>query len=135
VERPDLTQKWVRWILDNKYDNSYVGIDGNDDAGTLSAWYVFSSLGFYPIAGTDIYQLGAPLFKNAVLQMGEHQLNIGTENYDPNNIYVKKILLNSKPLDRTWIKHEEIANGGQLNFIMAKEPHLLINQQSSKSTL
>ncbi|HCO84818.1 MAG TPA: hypothetical protein DIT95_14990, partial [Arenibacter sp.] len=114
VERPDLTQKWVRWILDNKYDNSYVGIDGNDDAGTLSAWYVFSSLGFYPIAGTDIYQLGAPLFKNAVLQMGEHQLNIGTENYDPNNIYVKKILLNSKPLDRTWLKHEEIANGGQL---------------------
>ncbi len=135
VERPDLTQKWVRWILDNKYDNSYVGIDGNDDAGTLSAWYVFSSLGFYPIAGTDIYQLGAPLFKNAVLQMGEHQLNISTENYDPNNIYVKKILLNSKPLDRTWIKHEEIANGGQLTFIMAKEPHLLINQQSSKSTL
>jgi len=135
VDRPDLTQKWVRWILDNKYDNSYVGIDGNDDAGTLSAWYIFSSLGFYPIAGTDIYQLGAPLYKSAILQMGENQMTIDTENYDPNNIYVKKILLNGRPLDRTWIKHEEIAEGAQLTFIMAKEPQFLINKQSSKSTL
>jgi predicted alpha-1,2-mannosidase len=135
VGRPDLTQKWVRWILDNKYDNSYIGIDGNDDAGTLSAWYIFSSLGFYPIAGTDIYQLGAPLFKSAIMQMDEHQLTIGTENYDPNNIYVKKILLNGRPLDRNWIRHKEIANGGQLTFIMAKEPEFSIDQQSSKSIL
>jgi predicted alpha-1,2-mannosidase len=133
--RPDLTQKWVRWILDNKYDNSYVGIDGNDDAGTLSAWYIFSSLGFYPIAGTDIYQLGAPLFKSATLDTGGNQLIIKTENYAPDHIYVKKILLNNRALDRTWIKHEEIADGGQLTFIMAKEPQQLINQLSSKSTL
>lgn len=135
VDRPDLTQKWVRWILDNKYDDSYVGIDGNDDAGTLSAWYIFSSLGFYPIAGTDIYQLGAPLFKSATLKTGETQLVIKTENYAPDHIYVKKILLNNRALDRTWILHKEIAHGGEITFIMAKEPQFLINQQSSKSTL
>ena len=67
--------------------------------------------------------------------MDEHQLTIGTENYDPNNIYVKKILLNGRPLDRNWIRHKEIANGGQLTFIMAKEPEFSIDQQSSKSIL
>ncbi|MCK0189773.1 GH92 family glycosyl hydrolase [Arenibacter sp. F20364] len=135
VQRPDLTQKWVRWILDNKYDNSYVGIDGNDDAGTLSAWYIFSSLGFYPIAGTDIYQLGAPLFKSATLNIGEDQLVIKTENYAPEHIYVKKILLNNRSLNRTWIQHKEIANGGEIIFIMAKEPQEKINEQSSKLSL
>lgn len=132
VGRPDLTQKWVRWILDNKYDNTYVGIDGNDDAGTLSAWYIFSSLGFYPIAGTDIYQLGAPLFESAVLKMGENLLTIGTENYNPKHIYVKQVLLNNIPLERTWINHKEIANGGNLTFIMAEQPQYSINEQSSK---
>jgi len=132
VGRPDLTQKWVRWIVDNKYDNTYVGIDGNDDAGTLSAWYIFSSLGFYPIAGTDIYQLGAPIFKSAVLKMGENILTIGTENYDPKHIYVKQVLLNNIPLERTWINHKEIANGGNLTFIMAEQPQYSINEQSSK---
>lgn len=135
VGRPDLTQKWVRWILDNKYDNTYVGIDGNDDAGTLSAWYIFSSLGFYPIAGTDIYQLGAPLFKSAVLNMGKNLLTVSTKNYDPKHIYVKQVLLNNIPLKRTWINHKEIANGGNLTFIMAKQPQYSINEQSSKSTL
>ena len=135
VGRPDLTQKWVRWILDNKYDNTYVGIDGNDDAGTLSAWYIFSSLGFYPIAGTDIYLLGAPLFKSAVLNMGKNLLTVSTRNYDPKHIYVKQVLLNNIPLKRTWINHKEIANGGNLTFIMAKQPEYSINEQSSKSTL
>tara|TARA_R110000868_G_scaffold78284_3_gene223594 strand:- start:49706 stop:52063 length:2358 start_codon:yes stop_codon:yes gene_type:complete len=132
VGRPDLTQKWVRWILDNKYDNTYVGIDGNDDAGTLSAWYIFSSLGFYPIAGTDIYQLGAPLFESAVLKMGENLLTINTENYDPKHMYVKQVLLNNIPVERTWINHKEIANGGNLTFIMAEQPQYSINEQSSK---
>lgn len=125
--RPDLTQKWVRWVLENKYDNSYVGIDGNDDAGTLSAWYIFSSLGLYPIAGSEIYQLGAPLFKNATLKLGKNNLKIDTENYDQENMYAKEILLNDVLLDRNWIKHNEIASGGTLKFIMTNEPLININ--------
>jgi predicted alpha-1,2-mannosidase len=117
--RPDLTQKWVRWILKNKYENNYVGIDGNDDAGTLSAWYIFSSLGIYPIAGTDIYQLGSPLFKNAEINLGEQALKIITENYSPTNIYVNEVYLNNIRLERRWIKHSEIEKGGTLKFVMS----------------
>ncbi len=120
--RPDLTQKWVRWILDNKYDNSYTGIDGNDDGATLSAWYIFSSLGFYPIAGTDIYQIGAPLFEEATINLGENELRIISENYSPDNIYVKSLFINDCQTDRRWIKHSEIADGGVIKFVMSKNP-------------
>ncbi len=120
--RPDLTQKWVRWILHNKYDNTYIGIDGNDDAGTLSAWYIFSSLGFYPIAGSDVYQLGAPLFKSAEINLGGKILSIIADNYSPSNIYVKKVFLNDTLLKRRWIKHTEISAGGTLRFVMSDKP-------------
>ena len=122
--RPDLTQKWVRWVLKNKYENDYVGIDGNDDAGTLSAWYIFSSLGFYPIAGTTIYQLGSPLFESAEINMGAHTLKIETSNSSTENIYVKEVILNGKTLKRRWIQHKEIENGGTLHFIISNTPEL-----------
>ena len=89
--RPDLTQKWVRWILDNKYSADYFGIEGDDDAGTLSSWYVFSAMGFYPVAGSDVYQLGAPLFKKTELNMGDNKLTIVTDNYSVNNKYINKV--------------------------------------------
>ncbi len=117
-----MTQKWVRWILDNKYDNTYTGIDGNDDAATLSAWYIFSSLGFYPIAGSDIYQLGAPLFKSAEINLGKNILKIVTDNYSPANIYVKEVFLNDTLLNRSWIKHSKFAEGGTLRFVMSENP-------------
>lgn len=125
--RPDLTQKWVRWILDNKYDTSYKGVDGNDDGATLSSWYIFSSLGFYPIAGSDIYQIGAPLFRRAEVKMGENSLLIETTNYAPENLYVQKIWLNDTLLNRHWIRHEEIAGGGVLRFEMAATPAIYEN--------
>jgi len=120
--RPDLTQKWVRWILDNKYDTGYKGVDGNDDGATLSSWYIFSSLGFYPIAGSDIYQIGAPLFRRAEVKMGENSLLIETTNFAPENQYVQKIWLNDSILHRNWIRHAEIANGGVLRFEMSATP-------------
>lgn len=122
--RPDLTQKWVRWILDNKYGDEYDGIDGDDDSGTLSSWYVFSSLGFYPVAGSDVYQIGAPLFKRVEINMGENQLVIVADNYSPDNKYVNRVWLNGKFLNRTWFKHSEIVNGGELRFEMSSKPNL-----------
>jgi len=122
--RPDLTQKWVRWILDNKYSAGYNGIDGDDDAGTLSSWYVFSALGFYPVAGSDLYQVGAPLFKKAEIQMGDKILTIIADNYAAGNKYVRKIWLNDVPLDRYFLKHAEISGGGTLRFEMSdKQVH------------
>ena len=120
--RPDLTQKWVRWILDNKYGPGYEGIDGDDDAGTLSSWYVFSALGFYPVAGSDLYQLGAPLFKKAEVSIGNKQVTIETISYSPKNKYVKKVWLNGVLLDRWWFRHSEIADGGILRFEMSPVP-------------
>ena len=116
--RPDLTKKWVRWILENKYGAGYDGMDGDDDAGTLSAWYVFSSLGFYPVAGSDIYQLGAPLFPKTEIKMGEKVLTVVADNYASENMYVKTVRLNGQLLNRSWFKHEEIAGGGTLVFEM-----------------
>jgi len=122
--RPDLTQKWLRWILDHKYKDNFVGLDGNDDAGTLSAWYVFSALGLYPIAGTDIYQLGAPLFQKAEVKLAESLLLIVADNYSPEHIYVKRVCLNDQVLDRSWLQHAEIQNGGVLRFEMSEKPCL-----------
>jgi predicted alpha-1,2-mannosidase len=120
--RPDLTQKWARWILDHKYSDGYDGLDGNDDAGTLSAWYVFSALGFYPVAGSDRYQLGAPLFEKAEVKLKNNPLIIVAENWAPDHAYVSKVWLNDIPLDRMWIKHSEIELGGVLRFKMSAEP-------------
>ncbi len=122
VNRPDLTQKWIRWTLDNKYTNRYDGLDGNDDAGTLSAWFIFSSLGFYPIAGTDVYLTGAPIFESAKINMTGKTVEILTDNYSPENKYVKNIWLNGELLNRTWFKHDEIKNGGTLKFEMSNTP-------------
>ena len=122
VDRPDLTQKWVRSILETKYKNRYDGLDGNDDAATMSAWYIFSALGFYPVAGTDVYQLGAPQFEQAEINLGATQLTVMAKNYAPDHIYANEIWLNDTLLDRTWIKHSEIIHGGILKFEMSKEP-------------
>lgn len=123
--RPDLTQKWVRRILETKYSDDYVGLDGNDDGGTLSAWYVFSALGFYPIAGTTRYEIGSPLFDEADVQMGGHVLKIIAEDNGPDHLFVQKVWLNDTPLDRTWFTHDEIAQGGTLRFLMGPAPQSL----------
>jgi predicted alpha-1,2-mannosidase len=122
--RPDLTQKWVRWILDNKYGTEYDGIDGDDDAGTLSAWYIFSALGFYPVAGSDLYQVGVPLFRKAEVKTGDNILTIVADNYSPRNKYVRKVWLDNTPLDRFWIRHSELINGGTLRFEMSDKPNI-----------
>ncbi len=118
--RPDLTQKWVGWILDHKYDATYVGLDGNDDGGTLSAWYVFGALGLYPVPGSDKYELAAPLFQHAELKLKDKPLVIVAENYGPNHRYAQRVWLNDTALDRSWIRHAEIVQGGTLRFSMAE---------------
>ena len=103
--RPDLTQKWVRWILDTQYADTYYGLDGNDDGGTLSAWYVLSALGFYPVAGTTRYQLGSPLFDRAVLQLGDGKtLAVVAENNAPGNVYVREVSLNGTPPGKNLVR-------------------------------
>ena len=105
-------------ILDKKYGDKENGLDGNDDGGTLSAWYVLSSLGLYPVAGSDRYELASPLWKRAEIMLGKKKLTVVADNFAPDHPYVKKIWLNDVFVDRTWIRHSEIVLGGVLRFEM-----------------
>lgn len=122
TSRADLTQKWVRWIMDTKYKNAPDGLDGNDDAGTLSAWYIFSALGFFPIAGTDIYVIGSPIFDEATIHLEEGDIIITVENNSTENVYVKEVYLNGKRLESLYFRHADIAEGGELHFVMSTTP-------------
>ena len=119
--RPHLTQKWVRWIMDIHYDLGPKGLSGNDDAGTLSAWYIFSTLGFYPWAGSDRYYVGTPAFERAVLHLPGGDLVVEAEGLDQGH-YVQSVTLNGAPLDDPWFTHDAIVGGGTLHFTLGAEP-------------
>jgi predicted alpha-1,2-mannosidase len=127
--KPWLTQKWVRRILTNAYHNEVNGICGNDDVGQMSAWYVLSAMGFYPVCpGEGIYILGSPLFPRVRLHLDkkwykEASFAITAQNQAPDHPYVQSAQLNGKPLSRAWIRHSEIAAGGTLEFVMGAAPN------------
>jgi putative alpha-1,2-mannosidase len=106
--------------LTTLYDTTPTGICGNEDTGQMSAWYVFSSLGFYPMDPVSgRYELGAPLFDRAVINLSSgRQFVITAENLSDKNIYVEKVWLNDRSLDRTYITFDELLNGGTLRFKM-----------------
>lgn len=120
--RPDLTQKWVRWIMENKYSNDAQALDGDDDAGTLSAWYVLSSLGIFPMAGTTRYAIGSPLFAQTSFYLGDHLVQIEVNNFSPQNIYVESVRINGQTLPHPWFEHSQIAEGAQIVFNMSSQP-------------
>ena len=120
--RRDLTQKWVRWTLENRFSTDIDGLDGNDDGGTISAWYVFSAMGFYPLAGTDKYWLGSPNLDSAELTLPNGKtLKITAENQSDKSIYVERVTFNGKELKEIYITHAELMNGGELVFTMSEE--------------
>lgn len=118
---PWKTQERVRMILQKQYHTGPDGLGGNDDCGQMSAWYIFTTLGFYPVApGSGQYSLGSPAIDNAVLQLENgNTLEIQAVNQSDKNVYVKKVLLNDKPLNRLYITYDEIMNGGKLVFYMS----------------
>lgn len=105
------TQKWVHWILKNKYSARPDGLDGDDDAGTLSAWYVFSAMGFFPIAGTDRYVVGAPLFDRVTINVGGNTFHITKQSSNTTQVY-----LNGARLSQFEFRHADLIDGGQLSF-------------------
>lgn len=120
IGQPYKTQKYVNEVLTTLYDNTPEGICGNEDTGQMSAWYVFSSLGFYPMDPVSgKYQLGAPLFDRASINLPSgKQFIVTADNLSDKNIYVKEVWLNDHLLDRTYITFEELLNGGTLCFKM-----------------
>jgi predicted alpha-1,2-mannosidase len=122
TSQPWKTQERVRMILPLMYKPTPDGLGGNDDTGQMSAWYIFSALGFYPVApGSDQYQLGSPVVDGAVIQLpGGKTFTIETVNQSAKNVYVQKVVLNGKVLDRVYLTHSEIVSGGKLVFWMGK---------------
>lgn len=121
---PWKSQEKVRMILTEMYHTQPYGLSGNDDFGQMSAWYVFNAMGFYPVCpGSDRYYIGSPSVKTAQIKVSDGKyFTVKVENQSPQNIYIQKIILNRKPLDRFYITHDEITKGGELIFIMGNKP-------------
>ncbi len=122
--QPWKTQAQTRKILTMQYKAKPDGLGGNDDCGQMSAWYIFSSLGFYPVSpGSDEYQIGSPSVKNATLNLENGKtFEIEAKNQSDKNVYIEKIELNGKAIKDFTIKHQDIMNGGKLIFYMTNKP-------------
>lgn len=123
---PWRTQKYVRHILDTEYLDDAGGLSGNDDAGQMSAWLLFSYMGFYPVCpATPYYMIGSPVFPKLTINLENGKaFTIIAENASSENIYIQSAALNGKPYNETFIKHEDIINGGELRFVMGSKPKL-----------
>lgn len=122
--KPHKTQERVRMIMDTMYGPTVDGLCGNDDAGQMSAWYIFSSLGFYPVTpGSSNYAIGSPLVKEAILHLENGKdLTIIAKNQSKDNIYVNQVTVNGRVLNTTTLSHNDIINGGEIIFEMQSTP-------------
>ena len=118
--RPERTQELVEQVRSQFYRATPCGYAGNDDCGQMSAWYIFSALGFYPFhAGSAEYTIGTPLFKKATLHLENGKdFVISAQNKTPDRIHVKSMKLNGKPIKDWTLTHRQIMSGGTLEFIM-----------------
>jgi predicted alpha-1,2-mannosidase len=126
--QPWKTQARVRKILDTAFSTAPNGLPGNDDSGATSAWYVFATLGLFPVAPADgRYLLSTPQFEKAWIRL-DPAVNHGTtfliecKNHTPDNIYIQSATLNGNPLDRPWITWDELTRGGTLSLTLGPEP-------------
>ncbi len=122
---PYKTQARVRSLLETMYADQPNGMQGNEDVGQMSAWYILSALGFYPVDPVSgNYVLGSGLFENAVVELGGgKKLEIVVERKDPAHQYVQAFSLNGKPQQKVWFHHSDIVEGGKLVITMGPEPN------------
>ncbi|MDR1756063.1 MAG: GH92 family glycosyl hydrolase [Culturomica sp.] len=120
---PHKAQFYLNRIMRELYKTGPEGLCGNEDCGQMSAWFVFSAMGFYPVNPAEgKYQLGTPLFDRVTIRTGpERKFTVTANKETPGHIYVTKALLNGKELDRSWITHEEIMQGGSLEFVLTDQ--------------
>ena len=113
-------------ILKHQYKPQPDGLGGNDDCGQMSAWYLFTALGFYPVApGSAQYWLGSPVIKTATLRLEKgRNFTVETRNQSDKNVYVSRIELNGRSLDRRYITYGDISTGGKIVFTMSDKPAL-----------
>jgi predicted alpha-1,2-mannosidase len=120
--RPDLAQKWIDWASNRFYSTARDGLPGNEDAGALSAWYVLSSIGIYPVSATSVWLLGRPAFAHITLTVGDKQVIVDAPGAGAGKIYVTGVTWNGVPLAHPWMQHADLAKGGTLKFEMSDQP-------------
>jgi predicted alpha-1,2-mannosidase len=121
---PWKTQERIHQIMQNLFDGTPYGICGNEDCGQMSAWYIFSSLGFYPVCpGSNEYVIGTPAVQKATIFLENGNIfTVKAVGRSEKNIYVQSIILNGKPYTRYYVDHATLMNGGELVFLMGPEP-------------
>ncbi|MDA1209884.1 MAG: GH92 family glycosyl hydrolase [Bacteroidetes bacterium] len=123
VQKPYKSQERIRQILTQLYSPTPDGISGNEDCGQMSAWYILSSLGLYPMApGNPEYLLGSPLVDRAEIQVGDQTFKIIAYNNERDHPYVQSVKLNGASWDKSYIPHSALTQGGVLEFFMSDEP-------------
>jgi predicted alpha-1,2-mannosidase len=123
--RPWRTQELNRQIQTTMYTDAPDGLCGNEDCGQMSAWYIFSALGFYPVHPADLqYQFGSPIVQEAQLEVAPGKIfTVKAPQASKENKYIQEVKLNGEPLTRSYITHQEIMEGGTLEFTMGSEPN------------
>jgi predicted alpha-1,2-mannosidase len=119
------TQARLKQIMESQYRPAPDGLVGNDDLGQMSAWYVFTALGFYPVTpGSGQYVIGRPFVNRATLNLPNgKRFTVIADGLAAGHPYAGKILLNGRPLERSFIRHDEIMAGGELRFVMQATPN------------
>jgi predicted alpha-1,2-mannosidase len=123
--QPWRTQERLKQIVDSQYKPTPEGLVGNDDLGQMSAWLLFTAMGFYPVApGSNEYVIGRPFVNQATLNLPNgKRFHVVADNLSEQNRYVGHITLNGRPLIRSFIRHDEITQGGELRFTMSDKPN------------
>jgi len=125
ADQPWRTQYWARHIMDTQYNTTPDGLSGNEDCGQMSAWYVLSSVGLYPMnPASGDYEIGTPIFEKASINLpNKKTFVIEAENVSDKNFYIQSATFNGKPFHKTAISHADILKGGTLRFVMGAEPN------------
>ena len=125
--KPWKTQQLVRKIMATQYRNDHDGYAGNEDCGQMSAWYVLSAMGFYPVnPASGIYVIGSPAVDYAKIELPKGKtFEIFAKNNSSDNIYIQSAKLNGKPLERSYFTHKELVAGGRLELQMGSQPNKL----------
>lgn len=125
TSEPWKTQQWLRTIMNRMYRNDIRGLGGNDDCGQMSAWFIFSALGFYPVCpGTDQYVLGAPYIPYADVSLpGGTHIIIKAPKVSDRNRYVRSVKVNGKPYSSLFIAHRQLTDGCVIEFEMSDKPN------------
>jgi len=125
TDEPWKAESRLHEIMRRMYRNSVDGLSGNDDCGQMSAWYIFSAMGFYPVCpGSDQYVIGSPKTKQAVIQLENgKEFIVRTKNYSEKNIYVKSLTFNGQRYEKSFLTHADILNGGEILFEMSSKPN------------